>query len=45
VDDLDAAEEKALALGASKPSEQPNASQWRVLLDPGGHPFDICLKG
>ena len=45
MDDLDAAEEKALALGASKPSEQPNPSRWRVLLDPGGHPFDICLKG
>jgi predicted enzyme related to lactoylglutathione lyase len=45
VDDLDTAEEKALALGATKPSEQPNPSRWRVLLDPGGHPFDICLKG
>ena len=44
VDDLDAAERDALALGATKPSEQPNPSGWRVLLDPGGHPFDICLK-
>ena len=44
VDDLDKAEEQALALGASKPSEQPDPSRWRVLLDPGGHPFDICLK-
>jgi predicted enzyme related to lactoylglutathione lyase len=44
VDDLEEAEGKALALGATKPDEQPNPSGWRVLLDPGGHPFDICLK-
>ena len=44
VDDLDKAEEQALALGATKPADQPNAERWRVLLDPGGHPFDICLK-
>jgi len=44
VDDLDEAEQQALALGASKPGEQPNPSRWRVLLDPGGHPFDVCLK-
>ena len=44
VDDLDKAESEALALGATKPSEQPQPDRWRVLLDPGGHPFDICLK-
>ncbi|HEV7961161.1 MAG TPA: VOC family protein [Actinoplanes sp.] len=44
VDDLDKAEEQALALGASKPDKQPNADGWRVLLDPGGHPFDICPR-
>jgi len=44
VEDLDKAEEQALALGATKPAEQPNPDRWRVLLDPGGHPFDICLK-
>lgn len=44
VDDLDKAEEQALALGATKPAEQPNPERWRVLLDPGGHPFDICLR-
>lgn len=38
-DDLVAAEERALALGARLP-EQP-AARWRVLLDPAGHPF--CL--
>jgi predicted enzyme related to lactoylglutathione lyase len=45
VDDLDKAEEQALALGATKPTaDQPNAERWRLLLDPGGHPFDLCLK-
>jgi hypothetical protein len=38
-DDLDAAAEQALALGATLPS-QPDP-RWRVLLDPAGHPF--CL--
>jgi predicted enzyme related to lactoylglutathione lyase len=44
VDDLDKAEEQALALGATKPAEQPTPDRWRVLLDPGGHPFDICVR-
>jgi len=44
VDDLDKAEEQALALGATKPDGQPNPEGWRVLLDPGGHPFDICAR-
>src|SRR3712207_5527261 len=44
VDDLDKAEEQALALGATKATEQPNASRWRVPLDPGGHPFGLCLR-
>lgn len=38
-DDIDAATERAVLLGATKP-EQPD-SRWRVLLDPAGHPF--CL--
>ena len=38
-DDLDAAAERAVALGATLP-EQPDP-RWRVLLDPAGHPF--CL--
>jgi hypothetical protein len=37
--DLDAAQERAVALGATLP-EQPDP-RWRVLLDPAGHPF--CL--
>jgi catechol 2,3-dioxygenase-like lactoylglutathione lyase family enzyme len=40
VDDLDAAAEAAVALGATLPEEQPGGT-WRVLLDPAGHPF--CL--
>jgi glyoxalase superfamily protein len=41
----DKAEEQALALGATKPTgQQPTPDRWRVLLDPGGHPFDLCLK-
>ncbi len=38
-DDLGAAGERAVALGATVP-EQPDP-RWRVLLDPAGHPF--CL--
>lgn len=41
VDDLDAAETAAVALGARRADAQPNPAHWRVLLDPAGHPF--CL--
>lgn len=41
VTDLNAAESKALALGATKAAEQPAADKWIVLLDPAGHPFCI----
>jgi predicted enzyme related to lactoylglutathione lyase len=44
VDDLDKAEEQALALGATRPGTQPNPDGWRVLLDPSGHPFDLCPR-
>ena len=44
VDDLDKAEAEAISLGATKPAEQPNPEGWRVLLDPGGHPFDLCVR-
>jgi predicted enzyme related to lactoylglutathione lyase len=44
VDDLDAAEQQALALGATRPEKQPQPDRWRVLLDPDGHPFDLCLR-
>jgi catechol 2,3-dioxygenase-like lactoylglutathione lyase family enzyme len=42
VDDADKAEEQVLALGAVKPDVQPGLDEdWRVYLDPAGHPF--CL--
>lgn len=39
-DDLGAAEQRCVALGATVPADQPGET-WRVLLDPAGHPF--CL--
>jgi hypothetical protein len=41
VDDLDAAEGAALAVGATKATAQPSPELWRVLIDPAGHPFCI----
>lgn len=41
VEDLDKAEDAALALGATKPDVQPGGDRWRVLLDPEGHPFCV----
>ena len=40
VDDLDAAGAQAADLGATVLDEQPGET-WRVMIDPGGHPF--CL--
>ncbi len=44
VDDLDAAEEQVLALGARKAEVQPGKT-FRVYLDPAGHPFCLVLAG
>ena len=44
VGDLDAAEQQLLALGAIKSSTQPEPDEWRVFLDPAGHPFCICKR-
>jgi len=41
VDDLAAAEDRAVALGATKATTQAAPDRWIVLLDPAGHPF--CL--
>jgi catechol 2,3-dioxygenase-like lactoylglutathione lyase family enzyme len=41
VDDLDAAEARVLAAGASKYDFQPNSDHCYVFADPTGHPF--CL--
>jgi hypothetical protein len=43
VDDVDQAEPEALALGATKHEFQPGEKEnWRVYLDPIGHPFCLC---
>ena len=42
VGDLDSAVEDAVALGASLAADQPQENV-RVLLDPAGHPFCLCL--
>lgn len=46
VDDLDAAEAAAVALGATKHTHQPGAEDdgFRVFLDPAGHPFCLCKE-
>jgi len=41
VRDLDEAEAEALRLGARKAEHQPQPDEWRIYLDPAGHPF--CL--
>jgi hypothetical protein len=45
VDDVDAVEPEVLALGATKHAIQPGdaaGDQFRVYLDPAGHPFCLC---
>ncbi len=42
VGDLDSAVAEAVELGASIAAAQPNKNV-RVLLDPAGHPFCLCL--
>jgi hypothetical protein len=42
VDDLEAAEQQALSLGATKEVHQQSPERSRVLRDPAGHPF--CLR-
>lgn len=44
VEDLDAATDRAVALGARRAEWQPN-DDVRVLLDPDGHPFCLFLPG
>ncbi len=41
VDDLEAGEAHALALGATRAAHQPAPERFRVYVDPAGHPF--CL--
>jgi predicted enzyme related to lactoylglutathione lyase len=42
VDDLDAAQQRAVELGAKVADPQPAPDRWRVMIDPAGHPF--CLS-
>ncbi|HEV7761894.1 MAG TPA: VOC family protein [Acidimicrobiales bacterium] len=43
VEDIETAEKQVLALGARKHPAQPEeAENWRVYLDPTGHPFCLC---
>jgi hypothetical protein len=43
VDDVDEAERQVLALGARRHEVQPGEEwNWRVFLDPAGHPFCLC---
>ncbi|MDH6133945.1 putative enzyme related to lactoylglutathione lyase [Kitasatospora sp. MAA4] len=43
VDDLAKAATRAVELGATFPEFQPGET-WRVLIDPAGHPFCLCIK-
>jgi catechol 2,3-dioxygenase-like lactoylglutathione lyase family enzyme len=43
-DDLDAGEAAVLAIGARKHEVQPDA-EWRVFVDPAGHPFCLVPAG
>jgi catechol 2,3-dioxygenase-like lactoylglutathione lyase family enzyme len=43
VPDLDEGERQVLAIGARKAGEQPGGEDWRVYLDPAGHPFCLCI--
>jgi predicted enzyme related to lactoylglutathione lyase len=43
VDDLDAGEAAAVGLGATRHAHQPGTT-FRVMLDPAGHPFCLCVK-
>lgn len=44
VDDLDKAEASCVQAGAARPDFQPGGERWRVLTDPVGQPFCVCLR-
>jgi hypothetical protein len=44
VADLDVGEEQVVKLGAVKADVQPQPDEWRVFLDPAGHPFCLVLE-
>lgn len=43
VADLDVGEAQVLAAGARKAEVQPEPDEWRVYLDPAGHPFCLVM--
>ena len=45
VDDLDRRETEVLGLGAVKAEFQPHPDDFRVFLDPAGHPFCLVRPG
>jgi predicted enzyme related to lactoylglutathione lyase len=45
VDSIDAAVAQAEKIGASPATEQPGNGEWKVMLDPAGHPFCLCEPG
>ena len=45
VDDLEAAEPQVLEIGARKAEVQPGGDDFRVYLDPAGHPFCLVRAG
>lgn len=45
VADLDEAEKAAIELGATKAEHQAGPDNWRVLIDPAGHPFCVTTMG
>ncbi|WP_026413599.1 VOC family protein [Actinomadura oligospora] len=42
VEDMEAAAEELVALGAGRPDVQPGDGEWVVLTDPAGHPFCVA---
>ena len=44
VDDLDQAEAEAVRLGARLVFQQPAPDQYRIFLDPAGHPFCLSIQ-
>jgi predicted enzyme related to lactoylglutathione lyase len=44
VADLDTGQKEAVAIGAVPAEFQPQPESWRVLLDPVGHPFCLCVE-
>ncbi|WP_399090055.1 VOC family protein [Streptomyces sp. BBFR2] len=42
--DAEAAHEKVLALGAKLVQQDDARQNWRVYLDPAGHPFCLCFR-